>query len=47
MKNSHINPHETVQAFRELGAKKLMVVHWGTFRLGDDPVLSATPGHKK
>ncbi len=39
MKQSHINPEETVRAFRELGAKKLMVVHWGTFRLGDEPVF--------
>lgn len=39
MKSSHINPEETVRAFRELGAKKLLVVHWGTFRLGDEPVF--------
>jgi len=29
---------ETVQAFKELNARKLMIVHWGTFRLGDEPV---------
>ncbi|HOO47497.1 MAG TPA: MBL fold metallo-hydrolase, partial [Deltaproteobacteria bacterium] len=29
---------DTVKAFIELGAKRLMVVHWGTFRLGDEPV---------
>ena len=38
MQPSHINPEETVKAFKELRAKKLMVVHWGTFRLGDEPV---------
>ncbi len=38
MRKSHINPEETVRAFRELGADKLLVVHWGTFRLGDEPV---------
>ena len=38
MAPSHMNPHETVQAFKELNARKLMVVHWGTFRLGDEPV---------
>jgi len=38
MKDSHINPAETVRAFRELGAKRLMIVHWGSFRLGDEPV---------
>jgi L-ascorbate metabolism protein UlaG (beta-lactamase superfamily) len=38
MKESHINPAETVRAFLELKARHLMVVHWGTFRLGDEPV---------
>jgi L-ascorbate metabolism protein UlaG (beta-lactamase superfamily) len=38
MANSHINPPETVQAFKDLGAKHLLIVHWGTFRLGDEPV---------
>jgi L-ascorbate metabolism protein UlaG (beta-lactamase superfamily) len=38
MKQSHISPEETVKAFRELGAKKLLVIHWGTFRLGGEPV---------
>ena len=38
MAPSHTNPAETVKAFQELNAKKLMIVHWGTFRLGDEPV---------
>jgi L-ascorbate metabolism protein UlaG (beta-lactamase superfamily) len=38
MAPSHMNPRETVAAFQQLGAKRLMVVHWGTFRLGDEPV---------
>lgn len=38
MKESHMNPAEAVRAFRELGARHLLVVHWGTFRLGDEPV---------
>lgn len=38
MKRSHMNPGETVSAFKELNAERLMVVHWGTFRLGDEPV---------
>ncbi len=38
MAPSHMDPKETVTAFRQLGAKQLMVVHWGTFRLGDEPV---------
>ncbi|MBN1881282.1 MAG: MBL fold metallo-hydrolase [Deltaproteobacteria bacterium] len=38
MSTSHINPEDTVTAFRQLGAKRLMVAHWVTFRLGDEPV---------
>jgi L-ascorbate metabolism protein UlaG (beta-lactamase superfamily) len=38
MAQSHIDPRETVQAFKELNARKLLVVHWGTFRLGNEPV---------
>lgn len=38
MKNSHINPAETVRAFKDLKARHLMIIHWGTFRLGDEPV---------
>jgi L-ascorbate metabolism protein UlaG (beta-lactamase superfamily) len=38
MAGSHMNPGETVRAFKELGAARLLVIHWGTFRLGDEPV---------
>lgn len=38
MAQSHTNPAETVRAFKALKASKLMIVHWGTFRLGDEPV---------
>ncbi|MFH1983790.1 MAG: MBL fold metallo-hydrolase [Pseudomonadota bacterium] len=38
MAGSHMNPAETVRAFTELGARRLMITHWGTFRLGDEPV---------
>jgi L-ascorbate metabolism protein UlaG (beta-lactamase superfamily) len=38
MAPSHMNPSETVRAFKELNAKKLMIIHWGSFRLGDEPV---------
>jgi L-ascorbate metabolism protein UlaG (beta-lactamase superfamily) len=38
MAPSHIDPAETVRAFQELGAQRLAIVHWGTFRLGDEPV---------
>ena len=38
MAPSHMNPEETVRAFREIGARNLMIAHWGTFQLGDEPV---------
>ena len=38
MAQSHIDPRETVAAFRDLGARQLMIMHWGTFQLGDEPV---------
>ncbi len=38
MAQSHIGPEDTVRAFRELGAKRLAITHWGTFKLGDEPV---------
>lgn len=47
MKQSHINPEETVRAFKELGAEKLIIVHWGTFRLGDEPVFQPPLDIKK
>ncbi len=38
MAPSHMNPAETVAAFKQLRARKLLITHWGTFRLGDEPV---------
>jgi L-ascorbate metabolism protein UlaG (beta-lactamase superfamily) len=38
MAQSHTDPRETVQAFKELNAEKMMITHWGTFRLGNEPV---------
>lgn len=38
MASSHMNPKEAVKAFQKLRAKHLMIVHWGSFRLGDEPV---------
>ena len=38
MAPSHMNPGETVRAFKELKARHLAIAHWGTFRLGDEPV---------
>jgi N-acyl-phosphatidylethanolamine-hydrolysing phospholipase D len=38
MAQSHMNPKEAVRAFIGLKAKKMMIAHWGAFRLGDEPV---------
>jgi L-ascorbate metabolism protein UlaG (beta-lactamase superfamily) len=38
MATSHMNPPEVVRAFQELEADHLVIVHWGSFRLGDEPV---------
>jgi L-ascorbate metabolism protein UlaG (beta-lactamase superfamily) len=38
MAPSHMNPDETVMAFGDLKAHHISIVHWGTFRLGDEPV---------
>lgn len=38
MAPSHMNPKEAVKAFEQLNARQLMAVHWGSFRLGDEPV---------
>lgn len=40
MRSSHMTPEEAVAAYREMGAHGLFVgIHWGTFRLADEPVL--------
>ncbi|MBC7701414.1 hypothetical protein [Aquabacterium sp.] len=36
MKNPHVNPAESVQIFKDLGCKRAMAVHWGTFQLTDE-----------
>ena len=41
MKQSHLDPSETIQALRALGARKMMIQPWGTFRLGDEPVYDS------
>jgi len=38
MRGSHMNPAEVAEAFIRLGAGWLAVVHWGSYRLGDEPV---------
>jgi len=38
MKSAHINPEEAVVAFNDLGAKKAIGIHWGTFKLTLEPM---------
>jgi len=39
MKPAHMNPEEAVQTFLDLGAGEFVAMHWGTFRLTDEPML--------
>lgn len=40
MKSAHMNPEEAVRAFSEMGGTGSFVgMHWGTFRLTDEPPL--------
>jgi len=36
MREAHANPAEAVQIHRDLGAKRSVAMHWGTFRLTDE-----------
>jgi len=36
MKDQHLNPDEAVQTHLDLGAKRSMGIHWGTFELTDE-----------
>ena len=38
MKPQHMGPEEAGQVFDILGAKTLVAMHWGTFRLTDEPL---------
>ena len=39
MRTMHMDPVEAVQATRDLGARRLAAMHWGTFLLTPEPVL--------
>jgi N-acyl-phosphatidylethanolamine-hydrolysing phospholipase D len=38
MKGQHINPAEAVTIHREIGSRKSVGIHWGTFSLTDEPL---------
>ena len=38
MKENHMEPEETIQAFQDLNAHILVPIHWGTFKVTDEPL---------
>lgn len=38
LKPLHMNPADAVQAFIDLRAKKMLAIHWGTFKQSDEPL---------
>lgn len=37
-KNIHLNPKTALQAFLDLKAKHFVPIHWGTFKISDEPL---------
>jgi N-acyl-phosphatidylethanolamine-hydrolysing phospholipase D len=38
MSEQHVNPMESVRIHHDVGAKRSIGVHWGTFSLTDEPL---------
>ena len=38
MERQHMNPEQALQAFEDLGARTFVAMHWGTFKLTDEPL---------
>src|SRR4029079_9468365 len=38
MRRQHMNPEDALRAFEALRAKLLCAMHWGTFKLTDEPL---------
>ncbi len=38
METQHMNPEQALRAFGELGARTFVAMHWGTFKLTDEPL---------
>jgi len=38
MERQHLNPEQALRAFQALGARTLVAMHWGTFKLTDEPL---------
>jgi L-ascorbate metabolism protein UlaG (beta-lactamase superfamily) len=38
MEKQHLNPEQALQAFLDLRARTFVAMHWGTFKLTDEPL---------
>jgi L-ascorbate metabolism protein UlaG (beta-lactamase superfamily) len=38
MQKQHLSPEQAVRAFVEVGAREFVAMHWGTFKLSDEPL---------
>jgi len=47
MKNNHTNPDEAYKAYKDLKARKMIPMHYGTFELSDEPLSEPLEWIKK